>query len=68
MQKIVHLRLANDRIYQELGLVYEKQGHWEKAASEYEKALLKGPENFEVHNQLGLLFYKKNELDKAIKS
>jgi len=67
LQKIVHLRLANDRIHQELGLVYEKQGHWEKAASEYEKALLKGPENFEVHNQLGLLFYKKNELDKAIK-
>lgn len=67
MQKIVNLRLANDRIYQELGLVYEKQGRWEKAASEYEKALLKGPENFEVHNQLGLLFYKKNELDKATK-
>jgi len=49
-----------------LGIVLNELGEYQKAMSSYEKAIQINPNHVDAHNNLGLAFYKLREFQKAI--
>ena len=50
-----------------LGTVFESEGHIDQANSHYEEAVRLKPDHAEAHNNLGNTFYKKGRTDDAIR-
>ncbi len=53
-------------VHNALGVIYRKKGKYDRAISEYEKALQFDPEYPVVYNNLGFIYYRKGLFDKAI--
>lgn len=56
----------SSRLHLTLADLYKRQKEMDKAASEYESAVLKDPKNARTHIDLARIFELKNEIDKAI--
>ena len=51
-----------------LGDVLEKQGKYDDAISYYLKAINTGVEEFQIYKQVGLVYYKKEDFEKALEN
>jgi tetratricopeptide (TPR) repeat protein len=48
-----------------LAYLYFQEGRWDNAITEYEKLLELDPEDINIHNMLGDVYVKKNDISKA---
>jgi protein O-mannosyl-transferase len=54
------------RSYSALGLVYYREGNYQKAENYFKKSLKEGPYYAKAYNNLGLLYCQKEDWDKGI--
>lgn len=67
-QDVISKYPINSRAHNSLGLLYYKQGKYEKAFKEYQKSLERDPDNPKTHNFLGILYEKLEQYDRAFQS
>ncbi len=57
----------NHMLYLSISICFAKKGEWEKSIEFCKKALEKAPASYEVNNQMGLIYYCRNDIDEAVK-
>ncbi|MDY6786494.1 MAG: tetratricopeptide repeat protein, partial [candidate division WOR-3 bacterium] len=69
--KDLNMELSMAGIYESIGLVHYNQGEYDKAYSDYDKALALAGSSSELQNSIysniGLVLYRQGEFDKAMK-
>lgn len=53
--------------YLSTSICYAKKGEWEKSVDFCSKAIEANPKSYEANNQMGLVYYCRNEIKEAIK-
>lgn len=53
--------------YLSTSICYAKKGEWEKSVEFCSKAIETNPKSYEANNQMGLVYYCRNEINEAIK-
>jgi len=66
-QKLILVQPKHYNSYLSLSICYAKKGEWENSVKFCEKAIETNPTSFEANNQMGLVYYCRNEIGKAIK-
>lgn len=66
LKKIENSNDINDRYYQMLGTIYDYKGMSDMAISSYQKGLSKFPNSGRLHVELGMMYHKSNEIEKAL--
>ncbi|HNW26152.1 MAG TPA: tetratricopeptide repeat protein [Candidatus Gastranaerophilaceae bacterium] len=66
-QSIILTDSENHNLYLSISICYAKKGDWEKSVEYCKKALEKAPASYEVNNQMGLIYYCRNEVEEAVK-
>lgn len=57
----------NHNLYLSISICYAKKGDWENSVEFCKKALEKAPASYEVNNQMGLIYYCRNQVEEAVK-
>lgn len=66
-RKIIDADPKDFNTFLSLSICYAKKGEWKNSVLYCEKALETNPTSFEANNQMGLVYYCCNEIDKSIK-
>ncbi|MDI6738427.1 MAG: tetratricopeptide repeat protein [Nanoarchaeota archaeon] len=65
-QLATSLSLKYARIYNNLGIMYQKKGMLGEAVQAFEAAVLFNPYHAEIYNNLGIIYMERGMIDKAI--
>lgn len=64
--KIAEIEPENEKIFLSISICHAKKGLWDESIKFCQKALDLEPKSYDANNQMGLIYYCKREIDKAI--
>jgi type IV pilus biogenesis/stability protein PilW len=67
-EKVIELEPNYVEAYNNLAIVYQEMGDWEKARSTYQKSVEINPQYGKAHNNLGILLYLQERYEESIEA
>ena len=67
LNEVVKLNPDTINVYNTLGIIYRRRGHYEQALAQYRKALKVNPDNESIYYNMGRIFFDTQRFDEAEK-